>query len=335
MKDNTEFRTNPLINSIKDEESWTISTNDKMPVDMKYLIETARVRGASFKESNPLSTLDIIDSYEELEPFNRTYRFHARDNNIIIIDIEKTANEETKEFFKKIPVDYGEVSMSGKGIHLMLKVPDECITNEGRYLFEDMSVLKILKGTVEIIFNDHYCTLTKRQIPIIEKDENNEQHLTIIRNLIETLVKEDKDSKKKREEMRKISINYEDKENHPKVCEEIIETAVRNYSFDKDIDDYDDDYSRYEAACAVKAMNIVLTMKDEIMKNKKTSISYNEIKDLSESDLVYIGANVLRKNIPYREKHDQERNNIPWLTYITINAYKYIKSKEARERSPR
>ena len=321
---NENFRNNNLIKKMASEANWTFSTKEKMPVDMEVLLSKYYITGASFKDKNPLVTLDRIDAIPELVPLNRAYYFHAKDNHIMIIDIEKTASEETKKFFMQIPANYGEVSMSGKGIHLLIELDDKEIPEEARYIIESVSVLKLPSKDAEFIFNDHYCTFTKNQIPVIQKDNNNKLHNEIIRDLLMNLVKLDSKNKKIREERQKLTMHYEDNFDHTWL-HETISDSVSEDKFGKTAEDYNYDESRWEMAYATFVLNKTMSLINKIKRSKK-SVAKKDVANLTDSDIIYIAYEVLKMNLPHREKHDEERRGMPWLLYLTNNAFNYIKT---------
>ena len=81
------FASNPLIPNIANDESWSVSDKNKVPVNFRLLQETGSVVGAKL-DSNPFVTLHIIDKDPNFDMVNRMYRLSALENRVMMIDIE-------------------------------------------------------------------------------------------------------------------------------------------------------------------------------------------------------------------------------------------------------
>ena len=52
-----DFRNNPFINSIAALEKWTVSTKDKVPIDIKLFMYQGRICGATHNDELSLASL--------------------------------------------------------------------------------------------------------------------------------------------------------------------------------------------------------------------------------------------------------------------------------------
>lgn len=312
-----EFTKNKVISKIAKEERWTVSTKDKMPIDAKHLLEKKRIRPASFEEGNPLVTLHELNEDPNLNWTNRAYRLNAANNNVIMIDVEPIASESAKQFFRSFPCHYMEVSMSGKGLHLLIEVPKDLIDEENEYIFKRLVVLKKKEKDIEILLNNHYVTFTRNTIPHIKANfENNELHKKILKNFLDSLVAYDLKNKKEREKANKLQSKI--------ITGDIADIALANamiYSlaevpFEKTPEDYDNDLSRYDIATASFYSGRIF----EVLKrlNKKMTIS----------DIIYMVYKLTKKFLPHRDKYNTKRKNMPYLYYITKEAVSYIIDEE-------
>ena len=227
--------------------------------------------------------------------------------------------------------------MSGKGIHLMLKIPKEWIPKESEYLFNQISVIKTNKGDIEFIFNNHFCTLTKNQIPIRKKDNSSELDKKIIQDFLMNLVQMDKRKQEIRENRIRENLTFNNKEIENKLNDEAYDTLFNHaeqkldeFTDKKSLSDYSDDDSRYETACATYVLNNLLEKKklwdSENFKKKNDSNLGKTLAKTEKSDIIYIVYKTLTKKLPHREKHDEMRNDIPWLLYVVKQANDYLET---------
>lgn len=155
------FYGNEAIRSIAGTDAWSISTSDKMPVNMGAL-EQGRISGASPNREGDAVTLDhLTETWPDAA--NAAYRIEGLDDDLVVVDVEATATEETRRRMLALPWLYAEVSMSGKGLHLILPYPRELIDT-----YPDafgMSVYKSPDRTWEVLVSDHWVTFTRFALP--------------------------------------------------------------------------------------------------------------------------------------------------------------------------
>ena len=117
------FIQNDFIQTIAENRRWTVSTSKKKPVDMNILRSQGKVVGASFKDGN-MPLVDLYDVRNILpNATNATYSLNQALDDFIVLDIEPRCPPEIRDSLLTLPYMYGELSMSGKGFHLIFQKP--------------------------------------------------------------------------------------------------------------------------------------------------------------------------------------------------------------------
>lgn len=337
------FMQNPLIQALANDPCWTLSDIKKRPIHAKRFLETGVIENATFDERSPMVTLPELDAVRELEAVNRAYRLHARENRVIVIDVEPEAPDAYKRDVLHFPAHYTELSTNG-GIHLLICVPEDCITDDNRYLFDDLSVFKepVPKGQnrsayYEVIFNDHFITFTKRMVTEKAPADfvNNAEQKAKLIGFLNNVVALDKARKLERERAKKYQVElFEGAITDKK--KEIIQQFIDLKPFDvakqqaneKQPSDFGEDLSRYEMSVASGLASHVL----RIHSLAKGTQSFNQLANaLKDQDLIYATYLLAKEVIPYRDKHEEIRDHLPWLMYTAKRAYEYIKANNAKK----
>lgn len=336
------FKQYPIIEHLSSHKRWTVSDTDKRPINAVELLNTGELYGA--RDESELVTLDELDANTNLQAVNRTYRLQARQNNIIMIDVEPEASNALKDFAFHFPAHYTELSMNG-GVHLLIHVPDDCINDDNRYMFNDLSVFKepVPKeenrpAHYEVLFNDHYITFTKRAVTQKVSVDFNTDHAAKMKlvQFLENIVHLDKERREKRELAKSHQIDvYLDTitEKKKKDIDEFIHmqylNPVKQRAIERDIDTYGGDMSRYEMAVATSITGGVLRTANIA----KTTASYRDmLSTFTEQDYVYASYLIMKEIVPYRDKHDENRDGLPWLMYIARESYTYVVSQQKQKR---
>lgn len=293
-QDFPEFYNHPFIQSIAGHEAWTISDKDKRPIDMWDLVLYnqdlhKKPKGASNHTNQCLMTLGDVCKYVPAAK-NNAYYFDSNRTGCIILDIEKTCSEELKAEFLKTNYIYGEVSMSGKGLHLVYKTP-ACLRNYP----EAMKKLKMQDNARGFEFlMEHWITFTRVLIPPANPDA------TPIDDYFEQLCAQQKYVEKKYE----FDVNAERPKDIPQLS--VIMMVMKNdLQYKKTVADFYGDVSRYEfgfAAMLYRRLERILTQ----FKNH----------EYSQTEKAWIIYDILVENIPYRDKHETLRDGKPWLLYL-------------------
>lgn len=344
------FKQNPLIQKLATDENWTLSNVDKLPINAREFLSTGYIYAVRFDQSeNPLVTLNELDANPNLQAVNRAYRLKARKNRVIAIDVEPDAPLEMKQQALDMPAHYTELSTNG-GVHLLIEVPEDLITDRNRYLFQDISVIKepLSKEEIaqrhpyyEVMFNDHFITFTKRMHPTkpcVDYNQNpkaKEQLRAFLENLVlldEKRQQERELAKKYRVEFEKNAITDEKRELIQRFIEmKGIQQGVQKAQ-EKRCDSFNGDESAYEMSVANTLAYYVL----KIHSMSKNTQSFRDLADaLGEQELIYTIYLLSKDVLPYRPKHDEDRNGLPWLLYTAQQAYAYVKAKNEERRKRR
>lgn len=296
-----DFINNIAIKQLASRPFWTIN-KEKMPVDFYAFKNTGKIYGATGPES--LATLyEILDFFMNLDtpmlPSTFVYSLDCKRDNIVILDIESKCPENIKQkFFSQLPFCYADVSMSGKGMHMMFPCP------ELDEITEKKIVMKEEHGYYEILLN-HYCSFTLNTIYTEKGRWKNQNEFLNIWNELK--------SKQKICTIQAIDFDKNFKIDKKRI-EPVVTAVASNMKVRilKTPSDYENDYSRYEYAmtCVVKnALEILLGMplfaSLNITFEEKLYIIYLTVKDI----------------VPYRPKHDEIRDDMPWLIYLAYRVY--------------
>lgn len=344
------FIQNPLMQHLADDPHWTVSDDSKRPVNARVLLDTGDVRNARFDGESPLVTLNELDANPNLQAVNRAYRLRARENRVIAIDVEPEAPDAMKQDALNMGAHYTELSKNG-GVHLLIRVPDDLITDDNRYMFDDLSVIKETVPKVEngpdkgkearsayyeVLFNDHFVTFTKRMLtqkPCVDyaTDPVAKQQLA---DFLHNIVQMDAKKKQERELAKQYRIGMvEDMLDDEK--EEMLDEFLSLRPFEnalqqageKDVSDFGGDYSRYEMSVANGLAYHTL----RVQKLAKDTMSFKKIAEtLTEQDMAYAVYLMLKDIVPYRDKHDEDRDGLPWLLFTAKRAYEYVASQNAK-----
>lgn len=339
------FISNPLIAKIADDKYWTVSDDEKRPINAVALLHDHTVKNVRFDEGWPLVSLKELDSDKMLEAVNRAYRLRARDNRVIVVDVEPVAPNAMKADVMNFPAHFTELSRNG-GVHLLIEVPEDLITDTNRYMFEELSVFKepvpkVPKGEkerpahYEVLFNDHFITFTKRmatQKPCVDyatNPEAKEQLRAFLKQIEDLDLQRKKDreiTKKYRIQMLDEQFTEEKKANINKFIGMSAFNATKQDLMHKTADDFGGDQSRYEMSVATTFAHSVL----KYHKMAKDTLTLRTLAmSLRDQDLAYATYLLLKDAVPYREKHDEEREDLPWLVYTSKNAYEFAKGQRA------
>lgn len=333
------FKQSPIISKIADEPNWTVSNDKKVPINAKALLHSGMVYNAKFDGESPLVSLNDLDSDPNLDVVNRTYRMKSRENRIIVIDVEPEAADSVKQSALMFPAHLTELSTNG-GVHLVIEVPESLINDNNRYMFDGLSVFKepvpeneSRKSGYEVLFNDHFLTFTKRVVTDKESAdfENDNTARNLLKGFIDTIVAQDKERKKEREIAKQYRIDMIEErldEDKLKVIKKFMDLSAFNNAKEnnigKTVDDFNEDHSIYEISIANSYAYHTIDVYEMASKTR----SYKELTDkLTEQDLVYIIYMFLDETITYRPKHDEDRDDLPWLLFTAKKAYEYIKAK--------
>lgn len=338
------FVSNPLINKIGKESYWSFSDDDKRPLDARKYVDTGMLDLFYMDDeydTSSLVTLSELEADKNLKYVNRAYRFHEngkRRNPLMCIDVEKIANEELVQEMMTLPMHYAEFSKSG-GIHILIEVPRCIIDTEINYLF-NLTVFKDLSEEFEIIFNRHFCTFTKKMIQTRTPDFSNADtpDSKQLKEFLLKIVALDEKAALIREQRKGIALKdvpiYEE-ENLPDHITALAELMPKDYiEYLRNISEADYEYnmSRYEYNIATrisgKLYNCIKDSTDPFLSSYLTKSPL----DLDIWDYIYATYVHMKEILPHRPKHNQQREGLAWLLYLSRDASIYIHSQNKNEK---
>lgn len=293
-KDFPEFYKNDFVKSISKNPKWTVSDKNKRPIDMIALMNDD-VWGASFARGyNPFVSLETM--IKQLpDAVNNAYYLEAETDKFVVLDIEPCCPDVMKKALLRLPYVYGEISMSGKGYHLVFPLPEDIWAKYPA--IHNKVALKEKHKNYEILIN-HMVTFTRNYIEPPYDPASMDEFIRVF----ETLAREAKQTQK----ASSSDIQIIDTKNIPLFDRTM--TVLKAQKYKKKPDDFYNDMSRYEFGMAGFYYNALERLtKNQIYKN----IHYTNDE---KATIIYA---LLQKNLEHREKHDTKRNNVPWLLYIS------------------
>lgn len=292
-KDFPKFYENDFIQSISQNEKWTISDKDKVPIDMFSLIYQHKITGALFNDSKSLVTLDkLCDEVPDAK--NNAYYLDALTDNYVVLDIEKTCPISLKNKLLRLPYVYGELSLSGKGYHLVFPLPKECL--EKYPIVKKKIVMKEEHGYYEILLM-HYVTFTRNTLPVTDSTDQ-----SAFIKLFEKMA-----AKQRETEKTDVDVSDIKPDNIP--LEDTIINILRRQTYSKTLEDFYNDKSKYEYGyIGFFAYKLNCILNTSVIKKEHTYT------DNEKAWLIY---EVAKDIIPYRGKHEETRRGLPWLLYLS------------------
>lgn len=297
-----KFYQNNFIKFIALNPKWTISDKEKKPISIYALKEylTGKTHnlpyGASQYKIDDMTTLDdLLDIMPNAA--NHAYSLDCQKDHWLVLDIEKTCPNNLKKRFLSLPYLYGERSLSGKGIHLILPLPKNW---EKFKTYHQMPKLQEKHKWFEILMA-HWVTFTRNSLP--ESVSKGDGTLTVD-TVFEYLTKQVKPAK---------HIDIKTLTKKPKIpYEHRILNALQDYQYSKTLNDFYKDESRFEFATAM----FIIRSLNEIFNTYATLAAIN----YTPNQIAYLTYEELQKRLPYRPKHDEVRQNMPWLLYTAQTA---------------
>lgn len=283
-----KFYSHPLIQELSCYKRWTISTNNKIPVDMCVIRDYKRIAGAKYQDERSLVTLDEVLDIIPCAA-NHAFFLDCVDCNYVVLDIEPKCPDEIKKQLLNLNYIYGEISMSGKGYHLVFPLPK---SYRDYPVLQTKKVLKEEHGFFEILLN-HYVTFTRKMLP----DATGKADFD---DLFKSMAQVQKET------IRNDNITFENANTEPDIPhrDELI-SVLNRVTLKKS---FDGDYSRYEFSYAKKVYCTLQKILTTVKPYK--NIEYNATQ---KAWLIYIA---LKNILEYRPKHDSLRNGVPWLLFV-------------------
>jgi hypothetical protein len=314
------FYTNTAVQLLAGHARWSVSgrlgddpeKDAKAPIDMRALMTSGRIRGAWEISDSCLVTLDELKTFLP-NAANNAFYLQAQTDGLMVLDIEKTCPPEiAAPLLGMTEALYSELSMSGKGYHLLLPLP----SNFWDYpLAVSKKVLREEHGYYEILL-DHWVTFTRNEVPAERYVDPEgvlpvapawaELYASLAELAIETPSVELDISAEKPEIPRE---------------EQILDLMTRQPP-KRDLASFHGDYSRWEFSILGVLYNrlaaILVAVKDVV------DHPYDEG---DQAWLVYLAG---QKIIPARDKHEEYRNGMPLLLNAAVSLVARRSADESR-----
>lgn len=323
------FYTNPTIARLGQRTAWTISDNKKKPINFRALMTTGADWGARPDDGDTaLVTLDTLTTMLP-QATNAAFYLDTMIDRVAIIDVEPTANADTLAMICHAIAPYClymETSMSGKGYHFIVELPDNFFQHSAHIT---KPTLKSSDGTWEILLN-HWVTFTRQPIdPTIWNTAINTTPSVsytwseLFNHLIDQQPRTQKNHQHSATDIATdthgtalTSWDIDDTTQRDQELNWVFYCVTRfNTHYHKTIDDFYDDYSRYEYSCIVTLRNYLTNL----LKNHAAHDPTITLAVLTR--VVYTSACEI---IDHRDKHDTSRNttigSVPYLYYRTMSA---------------
>lgn len=287
-----EFYSNPVVQALADQPRWTVSDNEKVPINMRELMETGRIWGAHETDDTCLVTLDELTSFLPAAANNAFY-LHAQSDGVLVLDIEKTCPPDVAARLVAMPSVYAERSMSGLGWHLVMPLP----SNFWQYpIATSKRVLKQEQGHYEILL-DHWVTFTRNVVPHVDAGPGSPAMLAwealyaeLASAAVETPVVEFE-----------VAVATPDV---PRV-DQIVGLLTRP-GLDKTAADFGGDDSRFEFSTLGTLYNRLTNILQAVRDVERDAVYDEPV----QAWFVYEAATRL---LPHRDKHDEIRSGVPLL----------------------
>ncbi len=301
IPDYQAFVANTTIQTLMPRERWTVVTNKKKPIDMYSYLLHGRLEGAKWQDEYSLVTLEKL--YQTFPTAtNYTYFLDALMDGIVILDIEPTCPQELKE--KMLRMDnilYAETSMSGKGVHLVFKLPKHILKKypdaQGKIVFKDKE-----HGYYEILLS-HYISFTGNLIELPEKDDT-QTDVMVFEELFERMASEQRVAQRlSDEELDEIA---EPETEYCAMLLEKLKTCGVYYENRPNIPRHDMSGYEYGFACHMYRQLYQLC-----------NISYVKAEHTyTKSEMAWLIYEATKEVLPFRAKHEEYRNGLPWLLHV-------------------
>lgn len=305
------FYNNQAIAELAHHRRWSVSDNNGRPLDIVALTLTGEVVGASPEHfDNSLVTLSEL-SHKLPQAANCAYHTSVARDGVLVFDIEKTCPPEIAlGLLRSLPHTYAEVSRSGRGYHLIVPIPDDDKLH-ARLVDTPTTALRAEDGIYEILV-EHWVTFTRNPITqehledltrrahaagndIIETDLN-----TVLTDLLDRY---DRPRLQFGDSATVGNTDIDTARSAP-LYDEILAHMVA-HPFDRDLDDYDHDHSRYEFAVMNWFYREFIT----------AASTLGRVNDYDSSVRAVAIFDACTETIAPRDKHDTYRSGMPYLLY--------------------
>lgn len=312
------FYTNPAIAVLAPAARWTISgsladdpddpddprAGRKAPIDIRQLLDYTdphgrRLRGARTVDEQCLVTLTELTERIP-NAANAAFYLRAATDGLVIIDIEPDCPPAIAAGLIDLPgLLYSEVSMSGRGYHLLAQLPRSF---RDYPIAAGKRVLRHPQGWYEILL-DHWITFTRR--PIEKAPDASEipedESFASVDDLYVSLAAQAKETNARALDVH-TTVEPPEIAHGPQIVRQVISTSRERL---KEPADFDHDTSRWE-------FSVLATLYHQMITPMNLYYSFDG-SVYSDSDRAWLLFLAAREVLPARRKHREQRNRRPYL----------------------
>lgn len=303
------FHTHPIIQQLGQNPRWTMSgvksKTGKVPLDAWHYVDRGGEKiGARGHDQNYLMTLEGVYKtfYQEictLQNVPYVYYLDCLIDDIVCLDVEPDCSNELKQMFLRLPFLYGEFSLSGKGLHLLLPLPKDIFSQYPQA--QKKLKMQNAKEGYEILLN-HWMTFTGNMLYPAQNLVDMEE----FRKIFDIECKKQVESELKRQIDAKLI-----------APEEIpgfnaIMARMQYGSVNPKLPSQYETMSHYEYGSASFIMH-------KLYRILRAYPVYTMNHTYTDEEIIMLIYYKLVDVLQHREKHDTERDGLPYLVYIIRN----------------
>lgn len=315
------FYGNPHVRALATEPRWTVSDSEKVPINVRAMAETGVIWGAHEISESCLMRLDELVSFLP-SAANNAYYLRSVVDGYMVLDIEKTCPPEIAAPMVAMASPYSEVSMSGRGYHLLLPLPknfwDYPIATTKR-------VLKGPEGQWEILL-DHWVTFTRR--PATAEQLAALEGVRTARG-DDVAVWEDVYASLAKEAVETPTVEFGVDVEPPDVpLRDLVIEHISKLPLEKGLEDFGGDWSAFEFSALGTVYNRMRVMLTAVRESHPEAVYDEPV----QAWFIYEAA---RKLIPPRDKHEETRNGLPLLLSSAVSLVGMRSAAEEGDRQAR
>lgn len=294
------FDTNPAIMSMADDPVWTVSgrigdsSGHKAPLNaVAYLIAGVVYGAVTHDEECLVTKQQVVNDVCNGSPANLTAYLDIEQRPWMVVDIEPTCPPAVRDELLTLPYVYGEVSMSGKGYHLIMPLPgnlDEFpVASRKLKLQEEHGWWEILQA--------HLITFTRRTIEPVANPGGTGDWEAVYASLASLA----KDSG--------TVGGLELSTDRPEIPDEdLISASLTRELRTKSLSDFNGDHSRWE-------FSVLSSLNRRLGLVLNTTAIRSNGHEYTDDELMWVLADACQEIVGRREKHEEYREGVPFLVH--------------------
>lgn len=313
-----EFYDNPVIEALAPATRWTVSgrlrevepddpgSGRKAPIDIRHLMagcnpgckHTGPLRGAFTTDATCLMSLDELASALP-DAANHAFYLNSAVDGVVVLDIESDCPPEIAADLLRLPgVLYSEVSMSGRGYHLVMDTPMNLHDFEAAV---GKRKLQHERRWYEILFN-HWITFTRRPVPHDRLDGQSPREFATIEDVYAHLAAHASVSAAGSSAAVVVEEDMPEIPSGPEIITATIKGSTKRR---KALEDFDGDRSRWE-------FSVLGTLYAEMLVHLRLYGSMH-LTGYSSGEQTWLLYQAALEVLPERTKHAEIRNGRPFL----------------------